>query len=501
MTQDKAFKKAVRARQRDTGKRYTQARSDLTSKPPPVQPDARIGREGPGRIIGLETKYLAHYAGDQWRPLGDGEVARYLFRRIVAWGRSSNVYLENGANLRLDPESLPDYATPECDSPRAVVIHEAAGGRFLAQLAKRATSRLREEGLDGKVTVRKAASLALTGAAPSHENYLISSRADFQRYASLIPFFVTRQCFSGSGGILSTSGGPVYCLSPRAEDLWQATTGATGAGAMLTTHVPPLADPDKYRRLHVTVGDSNMSELATFVKVASTLILLHMVDSGAPLPDVALEDPIGALREFSHDPDLRRTARLNDGQRLSALEIQLHYQAHAERYGDSDGLQQDLRDGFALWSRMLRQLESDPSVMHREVDWVLKRKLIEERRASANLGLGDPEISSLAADYSEVGEDGIYGQLRTNGGVDTLNADDEISRAIDQAPEGTRANLRARFIRDSRAASCNYAVDWTHLKLTDGPKRTIVCKEPALATDERVERLLARYVNASQGDR
>jgi proteasome accessory factor A len=270
---------------------------------------------------------------------------------------------------------------------------------------------------------------------------------------------------------------------------------------MLTTHVPPLADPDKYRRLHVTVGDSNMSELATFVKVASTLILLHMVDSGAPLPDVALEDPIGALREFSHDPDLRRTARLNDGQRLSALEIQLHYQAHAERYGDSDGLQQDLRDGFALWSRMLRQLESDPSVMHREVDWVLKRKLIEERRASANLGLGDPEISSLAADYSEVGEDGIYGQLRTNGGVDTLNADDEISRAIDQAPEGTRANLRARFIRDSRAASCNYAVDWTHLKLTDGPKRTIVCKEPALATDERVERLLARYVNASQGDR
>ena len=225
------------------------------------------------RIFGLENEYGVTCTLRGQRRLSPDEVARYLFRRVVSWGRSSNVFLENGARLYLDVGSHPEYATPECDSIRDLVIHDKAGERILEGLVQSAEQRLREEGIRGEVFLFKNNTDSAGNSYGCHENYLVEREGDFSKFTDvLIPFLVTRQIYAGAGKVLQTARGAMYCIAQRAEHIWEGVSSATTRSRpIINTRDEPHADAERFRRLHVIVGDSNMSEYATFLKVGATV--------------------------------------------------------------------------------------------------------------------------------------------------------------------------------------------------------------------------------------
>jgi len=214
------------------------------------------------RIFGLENEYGVTCTLRGQRRLSPDEVARYLFRKVVSWGRSSNVFLENGARLYLDVGSHPEYATPECDSIHDVVVHDKAGERILEELLIGAEQRLRDEGIRGTIYLFKNNTDSAGNSYGCHENYLTSRSDEIEKYSEvLIPFLVTRQIFTGAGKVLQTARGPIYSIAQRAEHIWEGLSSATTRSRpIINTRDEPHADAEKYRRLHVIVGDSNMSE-------------------------------------------------------------------------------------------------------------------------------------------------------------------------------------------------------------------------------------------------
>ncbi|MGA0802440.1 MAG: proteasome accessory factor PafA2 family protein, partial [Ilumatobacteraceae bacterium] len=251
------------------------------------------------RIFGIENEYGVTCTLRGQRRLSPDEVARYLFRKVVSWGRSSNVFLENGSRLYLDVGSHPEYATPECDSIYDAVVHDKAGERILESLAASAEERLRDEGIRGTVYLFKNNTDSAGNSYGCHENYLTGRSDDGSRHAEvLIPFLVSRQIFTGAGKIVQTARGPVYSITQRADHIWETMSSATTRSRpIINTRDEPHADAERYRRLHVIVGDSNMSEYTTFLKIGSTACMLRMLeDPRVVLRDLSLEYPIRAIR-------------------------------------------------------------------------------------------------------------------------------------------------------------------------------------------------------------
>ena len=344
------------------------------------------------RIFGIENEYGVTCTLRGQRRLSPDEVARYLFRRVVSWGRSSNVFLENGARLYLDVGSHPEYATPECDSLYDVVAHDKAGERVLEGLLHSAEQRLEEEGIRGQVFLFKNNTDSAGNSYGCHENYLVTRQTDFQQMLdTLIPFFVTRQVFAGAGKVLQTARGTVFCLAQRAEHIWEGVSSATTRSRpIINTRDEPHADAERYRRLHVIAGDSNMSEYATYVKVGSTVALLQMLEDGVVFRDLTLENPIRALREISHDLTCRRRVRLANGRELSALDIQWEYLERVLRYSRAPGFPPQVESAVGMWEHLLTGLEKDPLSLRRECDWVTKYHLIEEYALQPPSGPGRP---------------------------------------------------------------------------------------------------------------
>ena len=257
------------------------------------------------------------------------------------WGRSSNVFLENGARLYLDVGSHPEYATPECDSIADLVVHDKAGERILEGLVRSAEQRLREEGIRGEVYLFKNNTDSAGNSYGCHENYLVEREGDFTKFTDvLIPFLVTRQVYAGAGKVLQTARGAMYCVSQRAEHIWEGVSSATTRSRpIINTRDEPHADAERFRRLHVIVGDSNMSEYTTFLKIGATSIMLRMLEEDSrPWRDLTLENPIRAIREISHDITCRRRVRLANGRELSAVEIQSEYLQRALQFAKRRGL-------------------------------------------------------------------------------------------------------------------------------------------------------------------
>src|SRR3712207_461364 len=286
------------------------------------------------RIFGLETEYgvTCTYRGQ--RRLSPDEVARYLFRRVVSWGRSSNVFLRNVARLYRDVGSHPEYATPECDSVTDLVAPDRAGERILEGLLVDAEKRLHDEGIAGEIYLFKNNTDSAGNSYGCHENYLVSRHGEFGRLADvLIPFLVTRQLICGAGKVLQTPKAATFCLSQRAEHIWEGVSSATTRSRpIINTRDEPHADAEKYRRLHVIVGDSNMSETTTMLKVGTAALVLEMIEAGVPFRDFSLDNPIRAIREVSHDLTGRRPVRLAGGRQASALDIQREYYSRAVDY-------------------------------------------------------------------------------------------------------------------------------------------------------------------------
>ncbi|HEX2155170.1 MAG TPA: Pup--protein ligase [Acidimicrobiia bacterium] len=445
------------------------------------------------RIFGLENEYGVTCTLRGQRRLSPDEVARYLFRRVVSWGRSSNVFLENGARLYLDVGSHPEYATPECDSLTDVVAHDKAGERILEGLVHSAEQRLEEEGIRGEIYLFKNNTDSAGNSYGCHENYLVSRHKDFHRTVDvLIPFLVTRQIFLGAGKLSQTPRGTGYSLSQRAEHIWEGVSSATTRSRpIINTRDEPHADAERFRRLHVIAGDSNMSEYATYVKVGTVVALLQMIERDVVFRDLTLENPIRSIRDISHDLTCRKKVRLANGRELSALDIQWEYLDRAMRFARSPGFSPQVQRAVDMWEHLLTGLEKDPMTLEREVDWVIKYKVLERYRNQRALTMSDPKLAMLDLSYHDVDRSrGIYNMMVTKGMVDRIVSDADIANAVRMPPQTTRARLRGEFIRVAKARKRDFTVDWVHLKLNDQAQRTVLCKDPFKSHDERVDRLI-----------
>jgi proteasome accessory factor A len=447
------------------------------------------------RIFGIENEYGVTCTFHGQRRLSPDEVARYLFRRVVSWGRSSNVFLKNGARLYLDVGSHPEYATPECDSLESLVAHDKAGERILEGLVVDAEKRLHDEGIAGDIYLFKNNTDSAGNSYGCHENFLVGRHGEFSRLADvLIPFLVTRQLICGAGKVLQTPRGAVYCISQRAEHIWEGVSSATTRSRpIINTRDEPHADAERYRRLHVIVGDSNMNESTTMLKVGSADLVLRMIEHGVTFRDLTLENPIRAIREISHDLTGTRTVRLAAGRTASALEIQREYYSRAVDFVGRTGEDDSAKRVLELWGRALDAIEQqDLSMIDRDIDWATKYQLIERYRAKHGLPLSSPRVAQLDLAYHDISRTrGLYYLLQRKHAVERVVSDLAIFEAKSVPPQTTRAKLRGDFIRRAQEKRRDFTVDWVHLKLNDQAQRTVLCKDPYRSVDERVEKLIA----------
>ena len=447
------------------------------------------------RIYGLETEYGVTCASPDGRGLSADEVARYLFRKVVAWGRSSNVFLRNGSRLYLDVGSHPEYATAECDSIAQLIAHDRGGERIVEGLVADAQQRLEEEGISGRIHLFKNNTDSAGNSYGCHENYLVRRRGDFSRIADvLVPFLVTRQVLTGAGKVLPTPRGTIFALSQRADHMWEAVSSATTRSRpLINTRDEPHADAEKYRRLHIIVGDSSMSETTTALKIGSTDLVLRLIEAGVPMREVALDNPMRAIRDISHDMTGRAVVTLADGRTTTAIDLQELYlervSAHVAETADASAMTTQVLD---LWRRGLEALRSgDLATVERELDWVIKHRMIERYRAKHDIGLDDARVARLDLAYHDISRtEGLFHLMAARGLVDQVVTEQQIVEAMALPPATTRAKLRGDFVRAAQEARRDYTVDWVHLKLNDQAQRTVLCKDPFRAVDERVERLI-----------
>ena len=448
------------------------------------------------RIFGIETEFGVTYSAPGSRPLSPEEVARYLFRKVVSWGRSSNVFLPNGSRLYLDVGSHPEYATAECDGIAQLVAHDRAGEQILNELVQEAQSRLEAEGYTGKVFLFKNNVDSAGNSYGSHENYLITRKGEFARLADiLIPFLVTRQLLSGAGKVQPAQQGGSYAFSQRADHIWEGVSSATTRSRpIINTRDEPHADAELYRRLHVIVGDSNMSETTTMLKVGSVDLILRMVEAGTIMSDMRLENPIRSIREISHDITGKHPLKMADGRTFTAIEIQRHYLAKVGEFVRSHGAHNELVPRILdLWERTLDAVESENySGIDTEIDWAIKAKLIGAYADRHNLEWSSPQIAQLDLRYHDISPSrGLFNMLERRGSAARVVAEPQIVEALDVAPVTTRAHLRGKFVTAARESGRDYTVDWVHLKLNDRSHQTILCKDPFKNSDERVDQLIA----------
>jgi len=391
--------------------------------------------------------------------------------------------------------SHPEYATPECDDVVDLVTHDRAGERILEGLMIDAQRRLAEDGVEGDIYLFKNNTDSAGNSYGCHENYLVGRGGEFSRLADvLIPFLVSRQIICGAGKVQQTPRGTVFSVSQRAEHIWEGVSSATTRSRpIINTRDEPHADAERFRRLHVIVGDSNMSETTTMLKVATTHLVLRMIEAGVAMRDLTLENPIRAIREIAHDMTGTRKVQLANGRELSALEIQGEYLAKAADFIDREGVRDaTTQRAMDLWERTLKAVESeDLGLVEREIDWVIKYRLLERYRLRRGLSWGDPRIAQLDLAYHDIRRDrGLFYLLESQGAVARVTRDLDVFRAKTVPPQTTRARLRGDFIARAQDRRRDFTVDWVHLKLNDQAQRTVLCKDPFRSHDERVQRLI-----------
>jgi proteasome accessory factor A len=447
------------------------------------------------RIYGVETEYGITFSLRGQRRLSPDEVSRFLFRKVVAWGRSSNVFLENGSRLYLDVGSHPEYATAECDSLSDLVAQDKAGESILRELVGYAQSQLSDEGIRGDIFLFKNNTDSTGNSYGCHENYCIERIEDLSRLENVfIPFLISRQIFTGAGKVVTNAKGTSYSMSQRAEHIWEAISSATTRSRpIINTRDEPHADPEKYRRLHVIVGDSNMSEFATYLKVGTAAVVLAMIeDKNTVLRDYSMASPINALRDISYDLWSKEPVKLSNGRDLTALEIQEDLCERAEQFVDSRHLPADQANAVRLWREVIEQYRTDPMGLSDRVDWIAKLQIIERERERSGVELSDPKIALIDLLYHDTNFDrGLFYRRAARGHYQRMVSEEQIEAATTTPPATTRAHMRGTFIQAAKQWRRDYTVDWVHLKLNDEMQRTVLLKDPFKSTDDRFQKLLA----------
>jgi proteasome accessory factor PafA2 len=416
----------------------------------------------------------------------------------------ANVILTNGARLYVD-HAHPEYSAPETTTPLDAVRWDKAGERVMAEAARLAASvpgtaplQLYKNNTDGK-----GASYG------THENYLMARQtafADIVRH--LTPFFVSRQVFCGAGrvGVGQDGRGEGFQLTQRA-DFFEVEVGleTTLKRPIINTRDEPHADPERYRRLHVIIGDANMSEIATYLKVGTTSLVLAMIETGwfgQAGVDLSVDNAVPSLRAVSHDPTLGYRIALRDGRRLTAVELQHAYceQAHkfvADRYGaDADAQTVDV---LARWEAVLGQLERDPMALADQLDWVAKLALLEGYREREGLGWSAAKLALVDLQYSDVRPDkGLYNRLVARGSMQTLISAEEVQQAVTSPPTDTRAYFRGRVL--AKYGRSIAAASWDSVIFDVGRDslQRVPTLEPLRGTEASVGALIDRCETAAE---
>jgi len=447
--------------------------------------------------MGLETEYGVTCVVDGQRRLSPDEVARYLFRKVVVWGRSSNVFLPNGGRLYLDVGSHPEYATAECDNLSDLIKQDQAGDRIVEELAVSAEIRLNAEGIKGQIHLFKNNMDAAGNSYGCHENFSVSRKMNFEEVTeSIIPFLITRQIFCGAGKWISSSKGANFQISQRAEHMWESVSSATTRSRpIINTRDEPHADPEEYRRLHIIVGDSNMSETTTVLKVAVTELVLRAAELGLLKDRFTVENPIKTIREISSDLKFKNTFRLATGREITALQMQNEiYKIITSMPGLDEILEKPFyKYALDLWRRSLDAIESeDYSLVDMEIDWMIKRKFMNSYKEKHQLNDMDSRLILLDLTYHNIRKDrGLFYILEKSGMAKTLVTNNDINKAMEYPPETTRAALRGKFIKVAQEKKRDFTVDWVNLKINDQQQSSIACKDPFKNIDERVDKLIA----------
>ena len=392
------------------------------------------------------------------------------------YNRLLNKVLANGGRLYVDG-AHPEYSTPECTHARDVVIYEKAGDRILRQCCE-AAARMKEPShlvLFRNNTDGKGNSYGY------HENYLVDRLVPFETLMKhLIPFFVTRQIYAGSGKVGAENRMPPapYQISQRAdffETLVDLNTMVKRP--IINTRDEPHADSAKYRRLHVIVGDANMAETSTYLKVGVTAMVLMMIEEKGPLPEIELEDPVRSIKEVSRDIGLKSPIRLSDGRKFTAVEIQRLYLEAAHRYFERSEADPETRDVLKKWESVLDRLEQDPMQLSRELDWVIKLELIRSYREKKKCGWDDSRLAMMDLQYHDLRSGkGLYAALEKDRYVDRITTDREIEQAEQNPPTDTRAYFRGTCLK--KFPKEVYAASWSSILFDIG--NTTIKKVPLM---------------------
>src|ERR1700744_2627020 len=392
----------------------------------------------------------------------------------------ANVILTNGGRLYVD-HAHPEYSAPETTNPMSAVIWDKAGERVMAEAAAKAAT------VPGSAPIQlyknnndnKGASYG------SHENYLMrrgTPFADIVRF--LVPFFVSRQVICGAGrvGIGADGRGTGFQISQRA-DYFEVEVGleTTLKRPIINTRDEPHADPEKYRRLHVIIGDANLSEVSTYLKVGTTARVLAMIEDKFFSSDLSLEAPVADLRAVSHDPSLKHLVTLRDGRKMTSIQLQTEYLELARKYvEDKYGTDADdmTLDVLSRWESVLSRLADDPMQLSRELDWVAKLELLEGYRRRDNLAWDAPKLQLFDLEDSDVRQErGLYNRLVARDRMARMTDEKVITWAIDNPAEDTRAYFRGRCLR--QYADSVAAASWGSV-IFDIPGRESLQRVPTL---------------------
>ncbi len=448
----------------------------------------------------LVNSYREDHAGeilwdyDQENPLADArgfQVDGEKYTPNQQENIARNKTLVNGARFYVD-HAHPEYSCPEVTNPRDLVIHEKAGERII-EMARREANALLPEGT--QMLIYKNNSDRKGNSYGAHENYLMDRRTSFKQIVeNLMPFFATRQVYSGAGKVGSENRGQPcdYQLSQRADFFeTEVALDTMVKRPIINTRDEPHAVREKYRRLHVICGDSNLSEYTIYLRNGATSLVLSMIEDGAIKKDLSLRDPVRSIRETSHDPTCTKELQLDDGKRLTAVQIQAEYLQMALDYVATRGADPMTKDVLTKWEHVIDCLSRDPMELDQQIDWVMKKSLIEQFMDRKSIGWDSPQVHMLDLQYHDLRpEKGLYYILEKQGRAERIVTDEEITAAILEPPDDTRAYFRGECLK--RYGPAVFGVNWDSISfgVGDEPINRIMMEEPLKGTRAHVGALL-----------
>lgn len=452
------------------------------------------------RIFGVETEYgltCASTRGDQ-SPIDADLAARYLFKVLIDSGRSSNVYWRNGGRVYLDVGSHPEYATAECDRVSDLLFQDRAGDRILTEMASAGNEYLANDGIAGKLHLFRNNEDAQGTSFGCHENYLMRRNRHFRDIAdALVSFFVTRQILTGAGHI-HREGVPRLGYSVRAWHMDDAVSSATTrTRPIINTRDEPLADASEYRRLHVIVGDTNVSESAKALKIVMTDLCLAAIENGVRIADLALADPLSDIRRIDEKVGNNPVLTLKDGREMDTVTLQRQWRERVLNHVDLSTAPALIPAMVDLWGRGLDAVESqDYTPVETELDWAIKHRFLTRACERNGFSLTDPRIARMDLAYHDI-TDRVVSKMETTGLMKRLTDPREVEEAIQTPPRTTRAHLRGQVVEAAERYHRDVSVDWLHVRLNEAGATGITLSDPFANADERIDNLLEQMSQPS----